>query len=61
DQIRVVGRRERRRGRVGGFHLRSALLIVRAGNLKNSHHRRSQGTSPFRPLIADGDNAVDPG
>ncbi|MFF3336492.1 hypothetical protein ACFYWX_44570 [Streptomyces sp. NPDC002888] len=47
DEIGVIERGGDRRRGVGNLHLGSALLIVRAGSLKNSHHRRSQGTSSF--------------
>ncbi|MGI5143849.1 hypothetical protein [Streptomyces sp. CA-106110] len=39
---------------MGNLHLGSALLIVRAGSVKNSHHRRSQGTSSFSQASSTG-------
>ena len=61
DQIRVIERSGDRRRRMGNLHLGSALPIVRAGSLKNSHHRRSQGTSSFSRALSTRHRSVDRG
>ncbi|WP_367428935.1 phosphotransferase [Streptomyces celluloflavus] len=45
---------ESARRRMGNPHLGSALPIARAGSVKNSHHRKSQGTPPFSPTSSTG-------
>ncbi|MEV0446292.1 hypothetical protein AB0I84_49640, partial [Streptomyces spectabilis] len=61
QEIPVVERSEDRRRSMGGFHLRSALLIVPDVSVENSHHRRPQGTSSFPNLIPDDGHTVDRG
>ncbi|MGW6902794.1 hypothetical protein ACWGF2_40450, partial [Streptomyces sp. NPDC054919] len=61
DQIRVIERSGDRRWSMGNLHLGSALPIVRAGSLKNSHHRRSQGTSLFPEESSTAIRSVDQG
>ncbi|MFB7852823.1 hypothetical protein ACFC34_38220 [Streptomyces sp. NPDC056053] len=61
DQTPVIERSRDRRRCMRNVHLRSALLIVRAGSLKSSHHRRSQGTFLFSRALSTRRPSVDRG